>query len=112
MSINWRELYAITMALAILGDQFKGKRILVHCDNTSVMQIMAKCSSRSRSMMVLVHSLAMFGMQNNFDLCLQHITRVDNGIVDTLSRFNNDQFWHLAPDADPSIMLLVSFPYQ
>ena len=76
ISINWRELYAITMALAIWGDQFKGKRILVHCDNTSVMQIMAKCSSRSKATMVLVCSLAMFGMQNNFDLCLQHIPRV------------------------------------
>ena len=52
MSINWRELYTITMALAIYGDQFKGKRILMHCDNVSVVQIMAKCSSKSKSMMV------------------------------------------------------------
>ena len=76
------------------------------------MQIMAKCSSRSKSMMVLVCSLAMFGMQNNFDLCLQHITRVDNGIADALSRFNNNQFWHLVLDMDPSMTLLVCFPYQ
>ena len=74
------------------GNQFKGKRILVHCDNASVMQIMAKCSSKSKSMMVLVHSLAMFGMQNNFVLCLQHIPRVNNGIADALCRFNHDQF--------------------
>ena len=112
MGINWRELCAITMALAIWGDQFKGERILVHCDNTSVMQIMAKCSSRSNSMMVLVCSLAMFGMQNNSDLCLQHIPVVNNGTADTLSRFNKDQFWHLALDVDPSMMPLVSFPYQ
>ena len=63
-------------------------------------------------MMVLVCSLAMFGMQNNFDLHLQHIPGVDNGIADTLSRFKDDQFWHLALDTDPSMMLLVSFPYQ
>ena len=67
MSINWRELYAITMALTIWGDQFKGKRILVHCDNASIIQIMTKCSSKSKSMMVLVCSLAMLGMQNNFE---------------------------------------------
>ena len=112
MSINWRELYDHHHGPSYLGDQFKGKRILVHCDNASVMQIMAKCSSRSKSMMVLVCSLAMFGMQNNFDLCLQHIPGVNNGIADDLSRFNNDQFWHLALDVDPSMMPLVSFPYQ
>ena len=39
MSINWRELYGITMALAIWGDHFRGKRILLHCDNTPVLQI-------------------------------------------------------------------------
>ena len=78
------------MALAIWGDQFKGKRILVHCNNTSVIQIMTKGSSKSKSMMVLVCSLAMFGMQNNFNLYLQHIPRVNNGIADALSRFNDD----------------------
>ena len=77
------------MALAIWGNQFKGKRILVHCNNTPTMQIRAKCSSKSKSMMVLVHSLAMFGMQHNFDLHLQHIPMVNNGIADALSRFNH-----------------------
>ena len=112
MSINWRELYTITMASAIWGDQFRGKRILVHCNNASIMQIMAKYSSKSKSMMVLVHSLTMFGMWNNFDLHLQHIPGINNGITNALSRFNHDQFWHLAPDVDPSMMLLVSFAYQ
>ena len=112
MNIKWRELYTVTMALAIWGDQFKGKRILVHCDNTSIMQIMAKCSSKSKSMMVLVHSLAIFGMQHNFNLCLQHIPRVNNGIADALSRFNHKQFWQLAPGVDPIMMPLASFTYQ
>ena len=80
MSINCRELYGITMALAILGDYFRGKRILVHCDNAPVVQIMNKCSSKSKSMMVLVCSLVLFSMQNNFDLYLQCIPLINNGI--------------------------------
>ena len=112
MSINWRELYAITMALAIWGYHCRGKGILVHWDNASFVQIMAKCSSKSKSMMVLVQSLVMFGMQNNFDLCLQHIPGVDNSIADTLSRFNNDFFWWLTPDMDPSMMPQVSFGHH
>ena len=72
-----------------LGDQFKGKGIRVLCNSTSIMQIMAKCSSKSKSMMVLVCSLTMFSMQYNFDLCLQHVPEVDNDIADALSRFNH-----------------------
>ena len=77
------------MALAIWGDQFKGKRILVHCDNASVIQIMTKGSLKRKSMMVLVCSLAMFGMQSTFDLHLQLILGVNNGRADALSRFDD-----------------------
>ena len=63
-------------------------------------------------MMVLVCSLVLFGVQNNFDLCLQHITRVNNSIADTLSRFNNNELWKLALDADLSMMPPVSFVYH
>ena len=44
MSINWHELYAVTMALALWGPQLAGKRLLFHCDNASVVHIMAKAS--------------------------------------------------------------------
>ena len=63
-------------------------------------------------MMVLVCSLAMLGTQNNFDLHLQHIPRVNNGIADCLSRFNHEQFQLLMPDADPTMILQASFTYQ
>ena len=63
-------------------------------------------------MMVLVCSLFLFGMQNNFDLCLQHIPRANNGIANALSRFNNDEFWWLTLDTDLSMMPPVSFAYH
>ena len=36
MSIKWRELYGVTMVLAIWVHHSRGKSILVHCDNSSV----------------------------------------------------------------------------
>ena len=42
MSINWHELYAVTMALVLWGPQLAGKHLLFHCDNASVVHIMAK----------------------------------------------------------------------
>ena len=63
-------------------------------------------------MMVLVQSLILFGRQNNFNLCLQYIPRVNNGIADAISRFNNDEFWWLAHDTDLNMTPPVSFAYQ
>ena len=63
-------------------------------------------------MMVLVCSLVLFSMQNNFDLCLQHIPGANNSIANVLSRFNNDEFQWLTPVADLSMMPTVSFAYH
>ena len=55
---------------------------------------------QSRYMMALVHSLVMLSMKHKLDIWLQHIPRVDDAIANTLSRFMNEEFWKLTPDAD------------
>ena len=57
MSINWHELYAVTMALVLWRPQLKGKCLLFHCNNASVVHIMAKASTNSKTMMALVRTL-------------------------------------------------------
>ena len=47
IDINWCELYAATMALALWGSHLKGKHLLLHCDNAPVVHIMAKASTHS-----------------------------------------------------------------
>ena len=65
MSINWHELYAVTMALALWGPQLKGKHPLFHCDNALVVHIMAKASTHSKTMMALVHTFTLLSIQHN-----------------------------------------------
>ena len=65
ISINWHELYVVTMALALWGPKLVGKHILFHCNNASLVHIMAKASSRSKTMMVLVHSFTLLAMRHN-----------------------------------------------
>ena len=74
MSINWHELYAATMALALWGPQLRGKHLLFHCDNTSIVHIMAKASTRSKTTMALVHTFMLLAMQHNVQIHIQHIT--------------------------------------
>ena len=103
MSINWCELYAVTMALALWRTQLKGKHLLFHWDNASVVHIMAKASTHSKTMMALVHTFTLLSMQHNIHVHIQHITGVNNDIADALSRFEMDRFWQLCQhaEADP-----------
>ena len=103
MSINWHELYVVTMALAFWGPQLKGKHLLFHCDNTSVVHIMAKASTCSKTMMEQVCTFTLLSMQHNIQVHMQHITEVSNNIADALSCFEVDRFWQLCPhaEADP-----------
>ena len=99
MSINWHKLYAVTMALALWGPQLKGKCLLFHCDNASVVHIMAKASTHSKTMMALVHTVTLLSMQHNIHVHIQHIAGVNNDIADALSCFEMDRFWQLCPHA-------------
>ena len=101
MSINWHELYAVTMALALWGPQLTGKCLLFHCNNASVVHIMAKASSCSKTMMVLVHTFTLLAMHHNVHIKIQHIAGANNEVADALSRFDMDRFRQLCPGAAP-----------
>ena len=107
MSINWCVLCAVTMALALWGPWLKGKCLLFHCDNTSVVHIMAKASTRSKTMMALVHTFTLLAMQHNVQVHIQHITGVSNDIVDALSHFDMDWFQQLCPHAEADLLPAV-----
>ena len=61
---------------------------------------MAKASNHSKTMMALVHTLTLLAMQHNVQVHIQHIARVSNDIVDTLSCFKMDRFRQLCLHAE------------
>ncbi|KAL9964522.1 hypothetical protein ACROYT_G028176 [Oculina patagonica] len=46
-SIQWKELYPIALACLLWGPLWRGKKLLFHCDNQSVVDIWAKGSSHA-----------------------------------------------------------------
>ena len=103
MSINWHKLYAVTMALALWGPHVKEKCLLLHCNNASVVHIMAKTSTHSKTMVALVCTFTLLSMQHNVHVHIQHIAGVNNEIAGGLSHFKMERFHKLCPhaQADP-----------
>lgn len=101
ISIVWQELYPIYLACRLWGSQWTSKRIVFFCDNESVVQILNQKTSKSPKIMDLLRPIVLCTLQNNFTFTSKHVRGLDNGIADSLSRFQMDRFKQLAPLASP-----------
>ena len=101
LSIAWKELYAILVACATWGSQWKGMRILFHCDNAAVVQIWQRGSCKCRELMVLVRTLFFLAAKGEYHVSISHIPGIQNTIADHLSRFSMQAFRLAAPHAQP-----------
>ena len=108
-TIAWRELYSIVSASATWGPYLRSKRVLFHCDNEAVVQIIQKGSSRDADMMNLVRKLFYICVSNNFECSAVHIPGVRNEAADALSRLELDRFRSIRASADsnPSQAVIV-----
>ena len=84
-SINWRELYAIIVAAATFGPQWRGKRILLHCDNQGVVEVIRSGTCKSPQIMDLVRLLFFIAATYDFEVSSTYVSTTSNAIADSLS---------------------------
>ena len=99
-SINWRELYAVVVAVATWGHMLASKKVLFHCDNMSIMYILKSGVSKDAKLMTLVRALFYMCAKHNIEISSVYVSSTDNGLADSLSRLDIDRFRILAPNAD------------
>ena len=105
-SIEYLELYAVTMAIKLWLRNFKNARILLHCDNESVCKMINKSSSSCKNCMVLLRIIVLECLIHNVHITAEWISTGDNGKADALSRLDLDRFWTLVTrdmDDEPSM---------
>lgn len=110
LSMALLELYPIVMSAILWGNQWTKKRIIFRCDNLSCVYILRKGRSPCSNIMLLMRRLTWCAAMNNFSFYAEHVRSKDNGISDSLSRFQMDRFRHLAPYAEEKPVRCV--PYQ
>ena len=98
-SMAFLELYPIVMACVLWGHTWSQKRILFHCDNQATVEIISKGRSKVDYIMPLMRQITWCAANHNFTVHAKHIPGVDNGIADSISRFQMGRFRQLAPQA-------------
>ena len=94
-SISYLELYALTVGILLYTDQFKNKRLMLHCDNMAVIHMINKNSSACRNCMVLIRIIVMHSMVHNLRIFARYVKSQDNKIADALSRQQWSRFRQL-----------------
>ena len=100
ISIDYRELFAITAATFTWGHHWRGHRIVFATDNEPITKVWQKGASPSIPLMSLIRPLYLFAAKSAFSISFKHILGKNNPIADAISRFQMKRFFGLKPDAD------------
>ena len=92
------------------GALWRGKKLLFHCDNQSVVDIWAKGSSRNPLFMHLVQSIFLCAATHQFSILVTHICGMDNSISDALSHVQMFRFHQFAPQTDSELTAVPPKP--
>ena len=95
-SINYLELYAVTVAVWNWAYKFKNQRIFIFCDNMSVVHMINNNTSNCKNCMVLIRIIVLKSLTNNVKINAKHVPGRLNLYSDYLSRLKYKQFWQLA----------------
>ena len=91
-SIEFLELYGVTMSILLWIHKYKNKRICLFCDNLGVVYMLNKNTSHSRRCMVLIRYIVLYAMIFNVRVFAKHVTTKNNYLADHLSRLRIEQF--------------------
>ena len=85
-SIGYLELYAVTVSVLLWLSKYKNSRIVLFCDNMSVVNMINNNSSKCRNCMVLIRLIILQSMIHNTRIYAKHVRTHLNVYADLLSR--------------------------
>ena len=111
-SIAWLEFFPVVVALTLWGSFLAGKRVLIRSDNTAVVSIINKQTSKCNKIMRLVRYFVLLCLEENVSFRAKYIPGVRNNIADALSRLQMSRFRELAPSASTQGCAVPGFLWE
>ena len=92
-SIAYLELYALTVGVVNWIHKFRNKRVVLFCDNQSVVWMVNSTTAHSKRCMILIRIIVLQSLMNNVRIFAKYVRSKDNILSDSLSRNRLDLFW-------------------
>ena len=104
-SIEYLELFGVTAAVLTWIHLFRNRRVILFCDNKSVVDMINITSTSCKNYMVLIRFIVLKGLIENVRIFAKHVEGVKNSLADSLSRNKIDLFKHLCAKREKLIDL-------
>ena len=91
-SIEYLELFGVVAGVLTWIHRFKNRRVILFCDNESVVSMINLTTTSCKNCMVLVRILVLKGLLENVRIFAKHIEGAKNVLADNLSRNRIDLF--------------------
>lgn len=92
----------MAIAIELWAKELKNKRVVIFCDNTSVVCMINESTSSCKLCMFLIRQITITSMEHNVRFFAKHISGKKNVLADSLSRLKIGKFKKLAHlDIDP-----------
>ena len=100
LSIGYLELYALLATVLNWIKKFRNRRIVLFCDNISVVHMVNNTSSSCKNCMVLIRKLVLISLIENVRIYTKYVASKDNTRADMLSQLKIQAFKDKFPEAD------------
>ena len=94
-SIEYLELFALCMGILSWQNQLENIKMIVHCDNESVVHMVNGLTSKCKNCMLLLRVLTLNGLIHNRKVVAKYISMKSNYLSDALSQGQMLQFRNL-----------------
>ena len=105
-NIEYLELFAMTAGILAWIHRFSNSRIVLFCDNASVVCMVNNTTSSCKNCMELIRIITLVSLESNVRIFAKHVRGTDNYLSDCLSRLKIEQFLsatkHRQIDSEPT----------
>ena len=111
-TIEYLQLYAVTVAVLNWIKLFRNNRICLRCDNEAVVCMINNTTAKCKQSMILLRLMVIQAMFHNVRINARHVRTKANGKPDALSRLDYSRFRRLGPNMNenPSSILTEIWP--
>ncbi len=88
--IDALEMLTVILYVQLWGNQWKGKRIVISCDNLVSVQVINTNTARDKFLLQCLRELTFLAVMDDFDIRATQISGISNKVPDILSRWDLD----------------------
>ena len=110
--IEYLELFGVVASVLTFGHLIRNMRIVIFCNNQSVMHMVNSMTSSCKNCMFLLRLLALNNLVNNCRVFIRHVRSKHNGPSDALSRLQFQRFWNITDSMErqPTVVSPLIWP--